>query len=74
MCLDMLFQILGSFERFATEIALVRLERHMDSDVRGDVISLDRRGATVSPLAGQVQIVGRLATHVFLTDVLLFLY
>lgn len=72
MGLDMFFQVLGSFECFAAEVALMWLQWHMDPDVRGNMISLDRRGATVSPLTGQVQIVGRLATNMLFTDVFLF--
>ena len=43
----------------------------MDTDVRGDVITLDRGGAARVPLAREVQIVGALATNMALTDVLL---
>jgi hypothetical protein len=71
MSLDMLLQILGALESLATEITLVRLEGHMYSDVGGDMIALDSGGIARSPLAGQVQVVGTLATdmafaHVFL--------
>lgn len=71
MGFDVLLQILRPFESLATEIALVRLQRHMHADVRGDVVSLDCRCATVSPLAGEVQVVGRLATNMSLADVFL---
>jgi hypothetical protein len=49
----------------------MRLERHMDPDMRRDVVALDRRGAAGIPLAGQVQVVGALATNMLLADVLL---
>jgi hypothetical protein len=70
MGLNVLLQILGPLEGLATEIALVRLQRHMHSDVGGDVIALDGGGVACSPLASQIQIVGTLATdmafaHVF---------
>lgn len=71
MGLDMLLQILGALEGLATEITLVRLERHMHSYVGGDMIALDSGCVACSPLASQVQVVGTLATdmafaHVFL--------
>lgn len=69
--LDVLLEILGPLERLAAEVALVRLEGHMDADVRGDVIALDRGGAALVPLAGEVQVVGALAANMLLADVLL---
>lgn len=51
VCLDMLFEILRALESLAAKVALVRLERHMDADVRGDVVALDGRGAACAPLA-----------------------
>jgi hypothetical protein len=39
--LDMLLQVLGTLERLATELTLVRLQRNVNTDVRGDVITLD---------------------------------
>lgn len=69
MSLDMFLQVLWALKRFPTEIALVRLEWNVDSDVRSNMVALDGGGATTSPLARQVQIVGALATDVTLTDV-----
>jgi len=69
--LDVLFQILRALEGLAAEVALMRLQRHVNTDVRSDVVSLDRGGAAVAPLASQVQVVGALATNVTLTDVVL---
>jgi len=66
-----LLEILWTLERFATEVALVRLQRHMNSDVRGNVITLDGGGATCAPLTGQVEVVGTLATDVALAYVIL---
>lgn len=43
--LDMLLEILRALERLAAELALVRLERDMDADVRSDVVALDGGGA-----------------------------
>jgi len=39
--LDVLLEILRSLEGFATEVALMRLEGNVDSDMRSDVITLD---------------------------------
>ena len=60
----MLLEILRALERFATEVALVRLQGYVNSDVRGDVVTLDGGGATCSPLTGQVEVVGALAADV----------
>jgi len=69
--LDMLLQVLGPLERLAAEVALVGLQRHVDADVRGDVVSLDRGGAARVPLARQVQVVGALAANMLLAKVVL---
>jgi hypothetical protein len=71
MGLNMLLEILGALERLAAEVALVRLEGHMDADVRGNVVALDGGGAALVPLAGEVQVVGALAANVLLADVFL---
>lgn len=68
MCLDMLFQILGAFKGLATEVALVRLQWHVNANVRCNVVTLYRSGAAVAPLAGKVQVVGALAAHMTLTN------
>lgn len=67
----MLLEILWALECFATKVALVRLQRNMNADVRGDMVTLDGGGATCAPLAGQVEIVGALATDVALAYVIL---
>lgn len=64
--LDMLLQVLRSLETLAAEFALVRLQRHMDADMGGDVVSLDGGGTARIPLAGEVQVVGALAAHMTL--------
>jgi L-rhamnose isomerase len=69
--LYVLLEILRTLEGFAAEIALVRLQRNVHANVRGDVIALDSGSATVTPLAGQIQVVGTLATNMALTDVVL---
>lgn len=71
MRLDMLLEILGSLERLAAHVTLVRLQGHMDPDVRSDVVSLDGGGPARVPLTSQVEVVGALATNVTLTDVLI---
>jgi hypothetical protein len=68
---DMLLQILGTFECLPTEVAFMRLQGHMDPNVRRDVIALDSCGPAASPLAGQVEIVCALAANMALTDMFL---
>ena len=51
----------------------MRLERDVDAHVGGDVVPLDGRRAAGTPLAGQVQVIGRLSTDVALADVVLYI-
>jgi hypothetical protein len=71
MGLDMFLKILGTFESFAAKIAFMRLQGHMDANVRGDVVALYGGGAAVAPLAGQVQVVSTFAAYMALADVIL---
>lgn len=73
MCLDVLLKILWPLERLAAEIALVGLQRHMNTDVRRDVVTLDSSRAALVPLARQVEVVGALAANMTLADVVLIL-
>jgi len=68
--LDVLLEILGSLERLAAKVALVRLQGHMDTDVRCDVITLDGSGSARIPLARQVEVVGALPANMAFTDVI----
>jgi hypothetical protein len=68
---DVLLEILGAFERLSAKVALVRLQGHVDTDVRSDVVPLDCSGAAVAPLAGQVQVVGAFTANMTFTDVIL---
>jgi len=43
----------------------------MDANVRRDVVTLDSGGAARIPLAGEIQVVGALATNMLLADVFL---
>jgi len=69
--LDVLLQVLRTFEGLAAELTLVRLQGHMHTDVGSDVVSLDGGSAARVPLASEVEIVGALATNMALTDVLI---
>ena len=71
MSLDMFLEILRALEGLATELALVRLQGNVDSDVGGDVVALDGGGAALTPRAGQVEVVSRLAANMTLADVFL---
>jgi len=67
----MLLQVLGTLERLATELTLVRLQGNVNTDVRGDVVSLDCSSSARVPLASQVEVVCALTANMALTDVLL---
>jgi hypothetical protein len=68
---DVLLEILRAFERFSTKVALMRLQGHVNADVRSDVVPLDCSGAAIAPLAGQVQVVGAFTANMTFTDVVL---
>lgn len=70
--LDMLLEILRPLESLAAEVTFMRLERNMDADVGGDVIAFDGRGTACSPLTGQVEVVGALATDMAFAHVVLW--
>lgn len=69
--LDVLLQILGTLEGLSTEVTFVRLEWDMDSDVRGDVITLHGGGTALIPTTGEIEVVCALATNVLLANVFL---
>ena len=71
MRLDMLLQVLRPLEGLSTKLTLVRFQRNVNTDVRGDVVTLDGGCPAGVPLAGEVQVVGALAANMALTDVLL---
>lgn len=71
MCLDMLLQILRALERLSAEVTLVRLKGDVNAHVRGDVVALHGGGSTRAPLAGEVEVVGGLATDMAFADVFL---
>ena len=51
----------------------MRLEWDVDSNVRGDVVTLDSRGAAATPLTGQVEVVGGFAADMALADMFLMI-
>jgi hypothetical protein len=71
MSLDMLLQILRALESFATEITFVRFEWYMNTNVGGDVITLDCGRVAGTPLARQVEVVSTFTSDVTLANMLL---
>ena len=71
MRLVVLLQILRALEGLAADRASVRLMRDMHTDMRGDMVPLDRLGFAVGPVAFQIQVVGGLATDMAITDMFL---
>lgn len=67
----MLLEILWPLESLSTEIALVRLQRYVDTNMGCDMIALDGGGTTAAPTTGQVQIIRTLAADMPLADVVL---
>jgi hypothetical protein len=71
MGLDMLLQVLRAFEGFLAEVALVRLKRNMNTDVRGNMVALNSRGVALVPSTGEVEVVGALASNMAFTHMVL---
>lgn len=69
--LNVLLQILRTLESLPAEIALVRLQRNMNTNVRCDVVTLYSRSAAITPLTSQVQVVSALATNMAFANVIL---
>jgi len=70
----MLLQVLRAFKCLTTKVTFVRFEGDMNSNVRGDMITLDSSCIAIIPRAGQSQIISALAsdmplTHMFLLAV-----
>jgi hypothetical protein len=71
VCLYVLLQVLRTLEGLSAEITFVRLERDVDSDVRGDVVALDCGGTALIPATGKVQVIGALPSDMLFADVVL---
>lgn len=67
----MFLEVLGTFEGFATEFTLVRLQGNVDSNVRSDMIAFDGCGTATAPLTCQIEIVGTLAADVSFANMFL---
>jgi len=70
LCMDLLvlFKVLGPLERLVANLADMRLERRVDTEMRCDVVPLCAGRVAVLPLAGQTQVVGRLATDMLVAQ------
>lgn len=64
MGFDVFLEILRPLEGLATEIAFVRLERHVNADVRSDMVALDSSSAASTPCAGQIEVISTLPPNV----------
>lgn len=69
--LDVLLQILGPLESLAAKVAPMGFQGDMNSNVGSDMITLDHRYGAVAPGAGQIQVIGALATDVAIADMVL---
>lgn len=63
-------EILWTLEGLAADVAVVGLEWSMDSDVRGDVVTLGTADVASFPLAGEAEVVGGLAADVVVAEML----
>lgn len=71
MGFDVLLQILGTLECLSTEITLVWLQRNVDSNVRGDMVTFHGGSPTATPLASQVEVVCTFSANMALANVFL---
>ena len=71
MSFHVLLQILRTFEGLAAELASMRLQRHMDSDVRSDMVAFDHLNMAIAPCTLQIKVVGAFAPDVFITHMFL---
>ena len=71
MSLHMFLEVLGTFERLATEFALVRFQRDVNSNVGSDVVAFDGCCVALTPGACEIEVIRRLATNVSFADMLL---
>ena len=65
-----LLEILWTLEGLAADIAVVRLEWGVDTNVGGDVVTLSTANIAAFPLASEAKVVGRLATDVVVAKML----
>ena len=71
MSFDMFLEILRPLEGLSTEVASVRLQGYVNSNVRGDVIAFDDRYTTATPSASEIEVISALASDVGLADMIL---
>lgn len=71
MRLDVLLEVLGPLEGFAAEFASMRLQRYMDTDVRGDMVALHDGDTAGTPCTREVEIVSTLASDMTLAHMVL---
>jgi len=69
--LDMLLQVLRTFEGLLANTAFVWLEGDVDSNMRGDMVALDCSCVALVPATSKVQIVCALPSNMLLTDMVL---
>jgi hypothetical protein len=67
----MLLQILGTLESLCANVATMRLQWDVDTDVRGDVIAFDGRSIARTPSTGEIEVVGRLSSNMALADMVI---
>lgn len=65
-----LLEILWTLKGLTADVAVVRLEWGVNTDVRGDVVTLGTADITAFPLAGEAKVVGGLATDVVIAKML----
>ena len=71
VCLYMLLEILRPLKGLATEIASMRFQRNVNSNVRGDVVPFHDGNTTAAPCARQVEVVCAFATNMAFAHMLL---
>jgi hypothetical protein len=70
----MLLKILRTLEGLSAEFAFVRLQGHMHSDVRGNVVAFDGSRSASTPSTGQAQVVGTLSSNVDVAEMVVKIF
>ena len=74
MSFDMLLQVLGPFEGLPTKVASMRLQRYMDTDVRGDVVAFYNGNAAATPRTSEIEVVSAFTSDMGLADMILLVF
>lgn len=71
MDLLVLLEVLGAFKTLIADLTRMRLERDMDTEVRGDMVAFGTGRIAVLPKASEREVISRLASDMVVTEVVI---